>query len=243
MRIHEYHLGDFVLRKNEPAFRDTFQRYRWRGPSRVLGADNTGHLVKIRVPASGRPDKYGRYQMKEQWINTSNVKPCRFDREGRLLSVQEFCLRHPSEGDSRTELLCLHCELSTKGGVACAQSQANINTLTERLQTDETPLQSGEGNFTSYNAMEIDGRFESRKVYNLTIDQYEKVMTSQDLEHYFESVQVEDVCPEYLADYPTPYGEFWDPLIKPGPEGPQFPSEILMTYFGVEDELYETLSD
>ena len=89
-----------------------------------------------------------------------------------------------------------------------------------------------------------DERYRSQRVFNLTVEQYKKVMTAEKLEHYFENINVDNVCAENEVHFPTPHGNFWDPLcqLHEG-EGPRLPSEILMTYFGVEDEYIETYVD
>jgi len=86
LRIRKYRVGDFVLRRSTT---EGPLQARWTGPYRVQGVNDTGHLVKINLPMAGRPSDRGAPRMELRWINTSNVKPVRLDKHGRLLVTME----------------------------------------------------------------------------------------------------------------------------------------------------------
>ena len=88
LRIRTYKPGDLILRRCNPAERDVYEGRKWRGPERIVEIDDTGHNVKIWVPAIGRP-KDGKPLMQLKWIHTSRIKPCRLDSQGRLLLLEE----------------------------------------------------------------------------------------------------------------------------------------------------------
>ena len=52
-RIRPYKRGDQVLRKCAPNEKDKFSGEIWKGPYRVLAADNDSYLVTLIVPGPG----------------------------------------------------------------------------------------------------------------------------------------------------------------------------------------------
>ena len=93
LRIRKYKIGDLVLRKHVPTYADTFGKCVWTGPHEVIQVCNTNHTVRLWLNVGGRPTKHGA-KLGLEWTHTSNVKPCRLDKDGRLLSV-----RMQEEGD------------------------------------------------------------------------------------------------------------------------------------------------
>ena len=234
LRIRHYELGSWVLRKVSPAERDTFQRYRWRGPCRVLGVNPSGHLVKLLVPGVGRPYLNGKPNVIAKWINTSNVKPCRLDKHGRLLYVQEYCVC-PHTKEKQAELLpvCWQCEDQLNKTAINLKPFKDQNWLAPLLPSDskKVPLHTyvctemnSDGEAESI--VEIRGETTRPKVLYGGEDGITSI-------NYFCEIQDVDYLKENdLFDYETRYyyDQFWEPLITPGWEGPKLPEEVNSLY-------------
>ena len=70
LRIRKYTKGMQVLRLVPPNERNKTGKTIWQGPLKVIEVDDTSHLVRLKVPASGPGGR-----MRKKWVNTSNVKP------------------------------------------------------------------------------------------------------------------------------------------------------------------------
>ena len=236
-RIRLYVIGDYVLRKCAPADRDTFQRYRWRGPSRVLGVDNTGHNVLLRVPATGRPDRNGKLRMTERWIHTSNVKPCRFDSQGRLLLIHEFRIAHPGNNESLAGIACEYVEADGLNEVSADSPTGAAGRRAKFQATGGDSKQQG-----TLRVIDDDGVWEE---YSLTAAQIEELGSMSYFEHYYELVEMSEVCLETHMDA-SPSVEMWNSILKPGEQGPSLTSEMMTAYLGdgsahvLADDLVDT---
>ena len=104
LRIRKYRVGDYVLRRSTT---DGPLQARWTGPYQVHGVNDTGHLVKIYLPMAGRSSDRGMPRMELRWIHTSNVKPVRLDKHGRLLVT--------IEGDEPSDDVQMVGEIGTNG--------------------------------------------------------------------------------------------------------------------------------
>ena len=82
LKIRQYKIGDMVWRICPPNERDKTNHTIWLGPYRVWEVDDTSHIVLLDVPAPGRQAGTVR-----KWIHVSNVKPVRYNREGRVMVV------------------------------------------------------------------------------------------------------------------------------------------------------------
>ena len=82
LKIRTYRLGEMVWRLCEPNKRDKFNPFIWKGPYQVESVEPGNYVVGIRVPTPGRGSG-----TVLKWIHTSNVKPVRYSRQGRLMHV------------------------------------------------------------------------------------------------------------------------------------------------------------
>ena len=83
LKIRKYRVGEMVWRLCEPSKRDKFNPYVWKGPYQVEEVEPENYVIGIRVPTPGR----GQGTVLK-WIHTSNVKPVRYSKEGRLMYVK-----------------------------------------------------------------------------------------------------------------------------------------------------------
>ena len=86
LRMRRYRVGDYVLRRSTT---DGPLQARWTGPYKVHDVVESGHLVKLLLPMAGRSSDRGQPRMELKWTHTSNVKPVKLDRHGRLLVTME----------------------------------------------------------------------------------------------------------------------------------------------------------
>ena len=84
LKICNYRIGDYVWRYFPPNAQDKLKPNPWTGPYRVLGVDDTGHSVLLKVPGVGRGGN-----LANKWIHTSSVKPCVFTRQGHLMFASD----------------------------------------------------------------------------------------------------------------------------------------------------------
>ena len=82
LKIRTYKRGDLVWRLCPPMERSKLASKVWRGPYKVLDASGVNNVVKLCVPAPGRGTR-----KVLKWINTSNVKPVEYTKEGRMLNL------------------------------------------------------------------------------------------------------------------------------------------------------------
>ena len=212
-RIRPYKVGDFVLRKCGLHERDKLGRYIWRGPCEVFGVSNSSHLVKILVPATGRPKAGQPPTLELRWINTSNVKPCKFDKDGRLLIVQEF-------------ITCDH-QMTPEGGTCEKCSQLKIRQL--------DASQDGDSDGEQPRVMEDDpltGTINLVSKANNDSDSY------ADAEHYLEYVEATDITPDVFEwDEQFQPDVIWNSILQPGEEGPKLPYGITAAFYGGANDL------
>ena len=235
LRIRHYELGSWVLRKVSPAERDTFQRYRWRGPCRVLGVNPSGHLVKILVPGVGRPYLNGKPNVIAKWINTSNVKPCRLDKHGRLLYVQEYCIcPHTKEVQAELVPVCWQCEDKLHQTALNLKPFEDQKWLAPLLPSELDKVPQHAYVCTKYPNLErnpevieeIKGEITMPKVLYGGNDGITSI-------NYFCEIQdVECLKDNGLFNYEARYccEPFWNTLITPGWEGPKLPEEVNSLY-------------
>ena len=82
LKIRNYQPGDMVWRLIPPNERDKTGKTVWQGPFECLDVDNISHIVLLRVPTPGRGTA-----LVQKWINTSNVKPVRYVKNGGHVMV------------------------------------------------------------------------------------------------------------------------------------------------------------
>ena len=191
----------------------------------MLGVNPSGHMVKILVPGIGRPYINGQPNVIAKRINTSNVKPCKFDKYGRLLYAQEYWF-------------CNHTKTKVSGlSPTCWQCEKILRELPKKFQ-DQPWLAPQYVNETSgQNA----GRDDNTEEVNTAVPEIVGLTAepvgfdcrqNASMGYFCEVKSVEYLQSQGLFEYEERFedDEFWEPLLCPDWNGPQLPEEIKQTY-------------
>ena len=79
LQVRQYKKGDKVWRFYPPFASGKLKPPKWTGPHKVLDVDDTNHTVMLPLPSTGRGGP-----IVPQWTHTSNVKPVKYTKKGKI---------------------------------------------------------------------------------------------------------------------------------------------------------------
>ena len=216
--IREYKKGDLVLRKNVPVAIDTFGKEVWSGPYVVVDVNATSHNVRVWIPVAGRPTKDGEKLKELKWVHTANVKPCRRDLQGRLLTVRSASLEEDEVSGAFASILETNC-VQREGVAPTAESKIPSGNV-EFGRCTAIPV--GDNVNVYVTLMVKDGVEMECMIYNCVQD------VPDDLYQPVQERSLKDVTTFINNDK-------FKGVLNPGRRGPALSSEMLTLFSGLDD--------